>query len=99
MTLYESRPDPRGSAGESGRSINLALADRGIHALKLAGVFAEIEGSLVPMRGRFVHPRDGTGFAAALRPAARAKSSTPSRDIGSIKRCSASPREQPRRQP
>jgi kynurenine 3-monooxygenase len=61
VTLYESRPDPRGSADESGRSINLALADRGIHALKLAGIFAEIERSLVPMRGRFVHPRNGSG--------------------------------------
>ncbi len=61
VTLYESRPDPRGSSGETGRSINLALADRGIHALKIAGVFAEIENSLVPMRGRFVHPREGSG--------------------------------------
>ncbi len=61
VTLYESRPDPRHGAGESGRSINLALADRGIHALKLAGVFAQIESSLVPMRGRFVHPRDASG--------------------------------------
>ncbi|HLN50406.1 MAG TPA: NAD(P)/FAD-dependent oxidoreductase [Steroidobacteraceae bacterium] len=65
VTLYESRPDPRGSAGESGRSINLALADRGIHALKIAGIFADIEGSLVPMRGRFVHPREGP---ASLQP-------------------------------
>ena len=43
MTLYESRPDPRASADHTGRSINLALADRGIHALKIAGIFAEIE--------------------------------------------------------
>jgi kynurenine 3-monooxygenase len=61
VTLYESRPDPRESAGESGRSINLALADRGIHALKLAGIFDQIDSLLVPMRGRFVHPREGTG--------------------------------------
>jgi kynurenine 3-monooxygenase len=59
-TLYESRQDPRGKGGESGRSVNLALADRGIHALKLAGVFDEIENSLVPMRGRFVHQPDGS---------------------------------------
>jgi kynurenine 3-monooxygenase len=61
VTLYESRPDSRDSAGDSGRSINLALADRGIHALKLAGVFGDIEASLVPMRGRWVHQQDGSG--------------------------------------
>ncbi len=60
VRLYESRPDPHGGAGESGRSINLALADRGIHALKLAGVFDEIRGALVPMRGRMVHRQDGS---------------------------------------
>jgi kynurenine 3-monooxygenase len=60
VTLYEGRADPRGSPGESGRSINLALADRGIHALKLAGVYDDIAGTLVPMRGRLIHGQDGT---------------------------------------
>jgi kynurenine 3-monooxygenase len=60
VTLYDSRPDPRGVAGESGRSINLALADRGIHALKLAGVYDAIAGTLVPMRGRMIHPQGGS---------------------------------------
>ncbi len=60
VTLFESRPDPMQGGGESGRSINLALADRGIHALKLAGVLDDIKSSLVPMRGRFVHQSDGT---------------------------------------
>jgi kynurenine 3-monooxygenase len=60
VTLYESRRDPRGSTGESGRSINLALADRGIHALKLAGVHDAIAGTLVPMRGRMIHQQDGS---------------------------------------
>jgi kynurenine 3-monooxygenase len=59
VTLYEARADPRGHSGESGRSINLALADRGIHALKLAGVYDTIAQHLVPMRGRMVHPKDG----------------------------------------
>ena len=59
VTLYESRSDPRGNDGESGRSINLALADRGIHALKLAGVYDDIEATLVPMRGRLIHQLDG----------------------------------------
>ena len=61
VTLYDSRPDPRRAADESGRSINLALADRGIHALALAGVLDEIKGALCPMRGRFIHQADGSG--------------------------------------
>ena len=34
ITLYERRGDPRVSDYESGRSINLALAERGRHALR-----------------------------------------------------------------
>jgi kynurenine 3-monooxygenase len=60
VTLYESRSDPRGTPGESGRSINLALADRGIHALKLADVYDDIAPTLREMRGRRVHQRDGS---------------------------------------
>ncbi len=60
VTVYESRPDPRGCPGESGRSINLALADRGIHALKVAGVYGDVADSLVAMRGRLIHREDGT---------------------------------------
>jgi kynurenine 3-monooxygenase len=59
VTLYETRTDPRGNSGESGRSINLALADRGIHALKVAGVSDDIAGALVTMRGRLVHEQSG----------------------------------------
>jgi kynurenine 3-monooxygenase len=60
VDLYESRADPRLSAAPTGRTINLALADRGIHALRLAGVFQDIEKVLLPMRGRLVHDRDGS---------------------------------------
>lgn len=60
VVLYESRPDPRESSGESGRSINLALADRGIHALIGAGVFDDIRPAMLPMRGRLIHAPDGT---------------------------------------
>lgn len=59
VELYESRADPRRAQGESGRSINLALADRGIHALKMAGVFQDIEHALLPMRGRLIHHAEG----------------------------------------
>src|SRR5260370_8202710 len=60
VTLYEARKDPRGNSGESGRSINLALADRGMHALKAAGVSDDLTGALVTMRGRLVHEKNGT---------------------------------------
>jgi kynurenine 3-monooxygenase len=59
IDLYESRADPRSSQEQSGRSINLALADRGIHALKVAGVFGRLNASLLPMRGRCIHHLDG----------------------------------------
>jgi kynurenine 3-monooxygenase len=59
VTLYETRKDPRGNSGESGRSISLALADRGMHALKAAGVADELAGALVTMRGRLVHEKNG----------------------------------------
>jgi kynurenine 3-monooxygenase len=55
LELYESRADPRDARAESGRSINLALADRGIHALKVAGVFDRLVPALLPMRGRLIH--------------------------------------------
>ena len=58
IELFETRPDPRDARAESGRSINLALADRGIHALKVAGVFGRLEPVLLPMRGRLIHFED-----------------------------------------
>jgi kynurenine 3-monooxygenase len=68
VTLYESRSDPRGDGAEAGRSINLALADRGTHALARAGLLDSIRRLVVPMRGRFVHQADG---ATGLQPYGR----------------------------
>jgi kynurenine 3-monooxygenase len=70
VELYESRADPGKGAADSGRSINLALADRGIHALRMAGVFQDIEHLLLPMRGRLIHdPAGGTSLQPyGLRP-------------------------------
>ena len=59
VALYDNRRDPRDHAGDSGRSINLALADRGIHALKAVGVWEAIVEALVPMRGRCIHELNG----------------------------------------
>ena len=55
VELYEARPDPRRAPADSGRSINLALADRGIHALEMAGIFDDLSPKLLPMRGRLIH--------------------------------------------
>jgi kynurenine 3-monooxygenase len=44
---------------DAGRSINLALADRGIHALQHADVYEEIAPLLIPMPGRMLHDIDG----------------------------------------
>jgi kynurenine 3-monooxygenase len=61
VEIYEGRPRPGAAAAAgSGRSINLALADRGIHALKSAGVFDQVRDSLLPMRGRLIHHLEGS---------------------------------------
>ena len=43
----------------AGRSINLALADRGIHALERAGVLETVRPLMIPMRGRLLHDEQG----------------------------------------
>ncbi|MDW8479511.1 MAG: NAD(P)/FAD-dependent oxidoreductase [Xanthomonadales bacterium] len=59
VTVFERRPDPRLAPVAGGRSINLALAERGLHALALAGVLDAVLAEAVPMRGRMIHERDG----------------------------------------
>ncbi|MGB8328411.1 MAG: NAD(P)/FAD-dependent oxidoreductase [Steroidobacteraceae bacterium] len=59
VSVYERRSDPRRGVAERGRSINLALAARGIRALEQAGVMPNIRPLLVPMRGRLIHETDG----------------------------------------
>ena len=60
VTIYERRPDTRSNTEDSGRSINLALSSRGIHALKMAGLMDDVKKLLIPMRGRMLHFQDGT---------------------------------------
>ncbi len=59
VRVIERRPDPRKHQESAGRSINLALADRGIHALKQAGVFESVAPLMVPMPGRCIHDLNG----------------------------------------
>jgi kynurenine 3-monooxygenase len=65
VRVYERRADPRGAAAEGGRSINLALAARGLRALEAAGLMTRLAPLLVPMRGRMLHDARGrTQFVA-----------------------------------
>ena len=55
VQLYESRADLRRVDVDSGRSINLALATRGLVPLRELGVAEAVEAITVPMAGRIVH--------------------------------------------
>src|SRR5436853_4045046 len=59
VELYERRSDPREGNIVGGRSINLALSTRGIHALEQVGLADEVLQQAIPMRGRMIHDRSG----------------------------------------
>ncbi|HLS84524.1 MAG TPA: NAD(P)/FAD-dependent oxidoreductase [Arenimonas sp.] len=59
VEVYEKRPDPRRRGYEGGRSINLALAERGLHALRQADLADTVLAQAIMMRGRMVHPLGG----------------------------------------
>lgn len=60
VALYERGGDPGVTKPEAGRSINLALAARGMRALQAAGMRQALAPLLVPMPGRQLHLADGT---------------------------------------
>jgi kynurenine 3-monooxygenase len=60
VKVYERRGDMRKEKIIAGRSINLALSDRGIKALEEVGIMAEIKEISIPMHGRFMHNADGS---------------------------------------
>lgn len=60
VDVYERRPDMRVDDTDGGKSINLALSTRGIHALKEVGLYDEIKKIAIPMYGRMIHSLDGT---------------------------------------
>lgn len=60
VKIYERRPDMRTAAISAGKSINLALSDRGIKALEEVGIMEEIRKISIPMHGRFLHNTDGS---------------------------------------
>ena len=55
VEVFERRPDPRAHGFLGGRSINLALAERGLNALRQAGLAEDVLQQAVMMRGRMVH--------------------------------------------
>src|SRR5690348_5538475 len=79
VTVYERLPDMRKHDLPAGRSINLALAHRGIRALEAVGLMPEVQKLLIPMRGRMLHDRDGS---LSLTPYGR----TPTEVIHSVSR-------------
>src|SRR3989440_3974957 len=65
VDLYERRGDPREGSMLEGRSINLALSTRGIHALQQIGIADEVLQHAIPMRGRMIHEKSGALHFAA----------------------------------
>jgi kynurenine 3-monooxygenase len=59
VELYERRADPRAGNFVGGRSINLALSTRGIHALEQLGIADEVLQHAIPMPGRMIHDKSG----------------------------------------
>jgi kynurenine 3-monooxygenase len=55
VEIYERRPDMRRFSVSGGRSINLALSTRGIHALSQAGLWSGMRDIIIPMKGRMMH--------------------------------------------
>ena len=60
VEIYERRPDMRRVRVSAGRSINLALSTRGIHALSEVGLWNEMRKIIIPMKGRMMHSLDST---------------------------------------
>jgi kynurenine 3-monooxygenase len=60
VDVYERRPDPRATSAERGRSINLALSERGLDALRRIELVDTVMAPALPMHGRMIHGTDGT---------------------------------------
>ena len=59
VDVYERRSDPRAAGFVGGRSINLAISTRGIHALSQVGLAEEVLAAAVRMPGRMIHAPTG----------------------------------------
>ena len=79
VLIVERRGDPRAKNYIGGRSINLAISARGIHALDRAGLTDELLSQGIRMPGRMIHPIVGS-------PSFQPYSSDPGRAINSVSR-------------
>lgn len=59
VSVYERRLDMRKHLIEGGRSINLALSNRGIRALEAVGLAEVLRQNAIPMHGRMIHDETG----------------------------------------
>lgn len=59
VSVFEGRPDMRKHSLNSGRSINLALSNRGWRSLREVGLEAEVKKMVIPMKGRMMHDESG----------------------------------------
>jgi len=59
VTVFEKRKDMRLAGAEGGRSINLALSNRGWLPFKEVGIDHLVEKMIIPMRGRMMHDEEG----------------------------------------
>ncbi len=59
VQVYEKRPDLRIKSWDDGRSINLAMSERGWEAMRKAGVEEEVRALAIPMNGRMIHDLKG----------------------------------------
>lgn len=60
VNVLEKRPDMRDKIIDAGRSINLALSDRGLAALKMVGLGDKVKELCIPMKARMIHSKDGS---------------------------------------
>ena len=60
VDLFEGRPDSRQTNIYQGKSINIALSDRGWHSLDRTGINPAVKDEAIPMFGRTIHGRDGS---------------------------------------
>jgi len=60
VNLFESRPDSREHSIYQGKSINIALSDRGWLALEAVGIADQVKQDAIPMKKRVMHALDGT---------------------------------------
>lgn len=62
VSLNEAREDSRNTPAYKGRSINLALSERGWRALAPLNIEDKIKSFAIPMYGRVMHPQKGETY-------------------------------------